>query len=309
VRLAICIITFRRPAGLGRLLEGLRAIEQPEAADLSIVVVDNDPERAAASVVDAARARLPCPVHYLQEQRRGVSFARNAALAAATDADFIAFIDDDEVPSRAWLVELVARQRTSGAAAVCGPTLPQFEPGTASWLEAAFRLCYMQPRGDRPLTELATGNLLLDRRVIERHGLRFDETLALIGGEDTMLGRALVESGEEIVWAEGAIVHEHVPASRMRLSWLLARWYRTGNIEAMLAMRGHEALSGRARGLIGGLARIGFGSAALLLALPRLVLGARLQVLRRLYTICRGLGMVASVFGRHRNEYRTLHGA
>jgi succinoglycan biosynthesis protein ExoM len=100
-----------------------------------------------------------------------------------------------------------------------------------------------------------------------------------------------------------------VPASRMRLTWLLARWYRTGNIEALLAMRGRKGLSGRARGLIGGLARIGLGTAALLLVLPHLVLGGRLPALRRLYTICRGLGMMASVFGRHRNEYRTLHGA
>jgi glycosyltransferase involved in cell wall biosynthesis len=309
VRLAICIITFRRPAGLARLLDGLRAIERPEGAELFVVVVDNDPEESAAAVADAARIASAWPLRYLRETRRGVSFARNAALAAASDADFIAFVDDDEVPGTAWLVELVARQRASGAAAVCGLTLPQFEPGAASWLEAAFRLCYMQPRSDRPLTELATGNLLLDRRALERHGLRFDEALSLIGGEDTMLGRELVERGEQIAWAERAVVHEFVPASRMRLAWLLGRWYRTGNIETILAMRGRRGVSGRCRGLIGGLARIGLGGAALVLALPRLLTGARPPVLRRLYTVCRGLGMVASVFGRHRNEYRTTHGA
>jgi succinoglycan biosynthesis protein ExoM len=309
VRLAICIITFRRPAGLGRLLEGLRTLEQPDGTDVSIVVVDNDPEGSAAVVVDAARTGMACPIRYHLEPRRGVSFARNTALSAGADADFIAFIDDDEIPSPAWLVELVACRRASGAAAVCGLTLPQFEPGAAPWLEAAFRLCYMQPRPGRPLTELATGNLLLDRRALEKHGLRFDEALALIGGEDTMLGRDLVESGEKIAWAERALVHEHVPVSRMRLAWLLGRWYRTGNIEAILAMRRRHGLSGRCRGLIGGFARIGLGGAALLLALPRLLTGARPLVLRRLYTVCRGFGMVASVFGRHRNEYRTVHGA
>jgi succinoglycan biosynthesis protein ExoM len=308
VRLAICIITFRRPAGLARLLDGLRAIERPEGAEVSVVVVDNDPEGSAAAVADAARVVSSWPLRYLRETRRGVSFARNAALTAASDADFIAFIDDDEVPGATWLVELVACQRSSGVAAVCGPAVPEFGQGTPAWFKAAFQLCYMQPRTDRPLTELATNNLLLDRDVLEKHGLRFDEALTLIGGEDTMLGYELSRRGEQIAWAERAVVFERVPASRTRLSWLLRRWYRTGNIEAILAMRARQGPAGRCRGLFGGLARIALGGAALILALPRLFLGARAVVLRRLYTVCRGLGMVASVLGRHHQEYRTVHG-
>jgi succinoglycan biosynthesis protein ExoM len=72
VWLAICIITFRRPAGLARLLDGLRAIERPEGAEVSVVVVDNDPEGSAAAVADAARIALAWPLRYLRETRRVV---------------------------------------------------------------------------------------------------------------------------------------------------------------------------------------------------------------------------------------------
>lgn len=309
MRLAVCVATFRRPEGLGRLLDGLAALEEPAAGAVSVVVVDNDPELSARAVVEAARARLPWPVRYLAEPRQGVSFARNAALDVTADQDFVVFIDDDETPTPAWLRELLACQRETGAAAVCGPVLPRFEPTAPVWITAAFRLCYLQPPPDRPLVEIATGNLLLARRALDAHGLRFDESVALIGGEDTLLGQQLVACGEQIGWAEHATVHELVPASRARLPWLLGRWYRTGNIEAMLAMRTRQGMAGRLAGLVGGLLRVGLGAGALAMSLPSFAFGERQPTLRRLYTVCRGLGMVASVFGRHREEYRTVHGA
>lgn len=309
MRLAVCIATCRRPAGLGRLLRALADVAVPDHVDVAIVVVDNDAARSAQSAVERARERLPWPAHYVVEARPGVSFARNAALDATAGYDAIAFIDDDEVPGRAWLEELVACRRATGAAAVCGPTKPVFETGVPAWLRSAFRLCYATPRPAGRLSEISTGNALLDRGVLERRGLRFDESLALVGGEDTMLGWDLVQCGETIAWSEGAVVEEYVPASRANLRWLLRRWYRTGNVEALLAMRRRRGALGRAYGLTGGLARVGIGTARLIPSLPRFALGAREPGVLRLYTVCRGLGMLAAVIGRRHEEYRVVHGA
>jgi cellulose synthase/poly-beta-1,6-N-acetylglucosamine synthase-like glycosyltransferase len=48
----------------------------------------------------------PVPLRYVLEPRGGLSWARNAGWKAA-NSDIIAFLDDDEIPDRHWLAELV----------------------------------------------------------------------------------------------------------------------------------------------------------------------------------------------------------
>jgi succinoglycan biosynthesis protein ExoM len=309
VRLAVCIVTCRRPDGLARLLAALAGQSVPAGVAAEVVVVDNDPRASGRGPALQAAARLPWPLVYRVEPRPGVSFARNAALDAAAGCDLVAFVDDDEEPAPGWLAELVACQGESDAAAVTGPAVPRFERAPPPWLAAAVALCYIRPRPGQPLAELMSGNLLVVPAALERHGIRFDERLALIGGEDTVLAKELVRAGERIVWAERAVVHEHLPAARARLSWILRRWYRTGNIEALVAMRARDGLRGRVVGICGGLARVGGGVLALAATLPWLVRGEPERALRRLYTVARGLGMVAAVLGRHHHEYRAVHAA
>lgn len=308
MRVAVCIATCRRPDGLARLLRALAQLIPPEDATLAVLVVDNDPIGSARATVERARGPLPWPLEYVIEPRPGVSFARNAALDASAGYDLVAFIDDDETPDARWLAELVAEQRRTGAAAVCGPAQLRFETPPPAWIRSAFELCYATTRPAPTSSEISTNNVLLDRRALERHRLRFDERLSLIGGEDTMLGWDLARCGETIAWSEAALVEEHVSPARATPAWLLRRWYRTGNIEALLALRRRPGPTGRVLGLAGGLARIALGTTRLLLDLPWLLAGRRERGLRRMYTVCRGLGMVAGVFGRHHLEYRGLHG-
>src|SRR3546814_11191398 len=86
------------------------------------VIVDTRSDSEARVQFAAAADRFPWPLHYVAEPRRGITFARNAALdtAAAQDCAFVAFIDDDEVPAPRWLAALLAAQQRSGAAAVLG---------------------------------------------------------------------------------------------------------------------------------------------------------------------------------------------
>ena len=114
--LSICVPTYRRPGGLFLLLGSLDAQVFSEAPPaIRIVVVDNDETESAREVVDDARSFLRHPVHYRVEKRVGIPQARNAALAAALSSDWIAFVDDDEVPEPGWLDALLRTQRATGA--------------------------------------------------------------------------------------------------------------------------------------------------------------------------------------------------
>ena len=68
-------------------------------------MVDNDP--ASGRVPAALRHVEDVRLRIVQEPRRGLSFARNAGLAAAR-GDIIAFTDDDATADPAWLAALIA---------------------------------------------------------------------------------------------------------------------------------------------------------------------------------------------------------
>ena len=123
-RLAVSICTSDRAALLARVLHAIERIEFGELAtdQVDLIVVDNRPDGQARSVCEQAAAKLPIAMHFVEEGRQGISFARNRAVAEAIarGADFVAFLDDDDVPSSDWLDRLVRRQRETEADLVFG---------------------------------------------------------------------------------------------------------------------------------------------------------------------------------------------
>ncbi|WP_299390899.1 glycosyltransferase family 2 protein [Pelagibius sp.] len=314
MRVTLCAATYNRPQGLERLLTAVAALDplDGEGTTLHVVIVDNSPEANARTTVEDFGKSYRWPLHYESEPRRGITYARNAALckAEALGTDLVVFIDDDEYPAASWLNRLLARQRSSVAAAVQGAVLSVFPAGTPDWIiDGGFFDTQNAPDGAE-LDDAHTGNVLIDMAKVRRLGLSFDHRYALSGGEDTIFFRQLLEAGERIVYAADAVVFETVPESRARLGWLMRRWYRTGNIDAALFLRGRRSASWRPLGnLCRGTLRIAAGSALFAANLAVLGLGRRERIVRPLFTLCRGCGILASTLGWNYLEYRKVHGA
>jgi glycosyltransferase involved in cell wall biosynthesis len=237
-RIAVCIPSYRRPGGLHALLGALQQLRF-EAGDgeVVLVVVDNDADGSALPVCESARGWLRFPLRYAREPRKGIPFARNAALAAAADADWIAFVDDDEVPDPGWLAELVRVQRETGADVVTGPVLPRFEVPPPAWLEqGGFFAATRRATGTR-LDTAYTNNLLARVGLLAASAELFDLRLTRGVGEDTELFSRLASQGARIVWADEAVVHEAIPPKRARLRWLIARSYSVGTATTHIALR------------------------------------------------------------------------
>lgn len=135
---SICVATYQRPEGLKRLMAGLdrlifTKLEQPQ---IEIILVDNDPTCSARTFCEQFQLQFKWSLKYFSEPQRGISYERNKAVAEASDAaDFILFIDDDEVPEPAWLDELLIAQQAYNADVVAGPSLPFFPvPDTPEWV-------------------------------------------------------------------------------------------------------------------------------------------------------------------------------
>src|ERR1051325_8420557 len=67
------------------------------------------------------------------EPRQNIALARNMAVANAK-GDFIAFIDDDELPGGEWLLTLFSAYQQYGVDGVLGPVKPRFDEPPPKWV-------------------------------------------------------------------------------------------------------------------------------------------------------------------------------
>ena len=302
-RVSVCVATCGRPVGLGNLLGALEVLEIPAGATLQVVVIDNDPDGSAKATCDEVGERHAYPLRYVVEKRRGIPFARNAAIAVAlSDSDFIAFIDDDESPEPDWLAELLRVQDYYKADVVTGPCLPRYFDPPPDWVvEGAFHDRPRHPTGTlRPVA--FTGNALVRAVVFESFDRHFDEAMALSGGGDEEFFTRVVAAGFQIIWADNAIVHESVPASRVTLRWILQRGFRVGTSSAWMQSKHHSDT--RLRLLVHGVYCMIKG-AGLALSLPLL---GRATAVEGLRLFSYGLGRIAGSRGYLHQEYRVVHG-
>lgn len=308
-RVSVCAATFRRPVGLERLLRALDRLEFRAAPrpDLEIVVVDNDPDGSARATCDRLRAELRWALRYVHEARRGISHARNRACAEAASrgSQWLAFIDDDEIPEPQWLDQLLAVATAHGADLVAGPVVPQFEADAPDWARSGgFFDLKRYATGER-IEHAGTGNVLLRVGALAEMGPEpFDPRMALSGGEDTLFFLRFARAGRVMVWADEAMAYETIPPTRTRRDWVLKRAFRKGSTwsvcERELQPGARVAASRAAKGMV----RIAQGMALL----PAAVLRGRPATLRALEYVYVGAGNLAGLVGVQYQEYRTTHG-
>ncbi len=232
-----CICTFRR-SGVVETLASLMAVEVPEGIDFAVLVIDNDIEPSARDTVLAFAARAPRPVRYIHCPAGNISVARNGAFDAS-DARFIAFIDDDEIAAPGWLAGLLRAQAHSGADVVLGPVDARYGDGAPAWMRKADVHATRPVWVDGDIRTGYTGNALIDRTSAAVHGRRFDLSLGRTGGEDTAFFSAVHKAGGRIAYAADARVEETVPDARLRLGWLARRKFRMGQTHAHMLLSSH----------------------------------------------------------------------
>jgi succinoglycan biosynthesis protein ExoM len=300
---AICVCTYRRQHGLRRLLESLACLENVDpTVDVRLVVADNDVSGNARPVVEAARAQLPFPVKYVVEEQRGIPQARNACLRGAGEADWYAFVDDDEYVDRNWLAELLRVQRETAADVVTGPVLPVFAESPPEWaVRGRFFDGPRYPTGTR-LHWARSGNVLVGSALLESGG--FDTSFGLRGGEDTHFFMRAWLDGRSIVFADDAFVYETVPAERVRTSWLVRREYRRGNTLSLCLRLLTNTPGKKAKRLVRSIMEVAAGVCLLASSVWRGRAGA-VTGLRRLAF---GAGLFSGLAGLGYEEYRVVHG-
>ena len=223
----VCVLTYRRPDHLRLTLDSLAAqtLMRSGRAKVSVLVVDNDGGSAEA-VVKEHMERVGGDIRFLANRCNGLATGRNLALDSSSFANFVAFIDDDEIARPDWLERLLDAASRYHADVVTGPILPKHVQ-SPSWVVTGG---FFEPRhaeSGRLVPHVATNNTLISARVARL--FRFDADFNTTGGEDTDYFLRVARQGFPMVWCDEAKVIEKVPVERANLRWILQRAYSDAN--------------------------------------------------------------------------------
>jgi glycosyltransferase involved in cell wall biosynthesis len=220
--ISVIICTRDRP---DQLETCLRCLAQQDYPRFEVVVVDNAPTSdAVRTFVDAGLGGLA--LRYVREPRPGLSWARNAGIAA-TSADIVAWLDDDEEPDRHWLAGLAGGfARGDDIGCVTGKVLPaRLETQAEQMFEQLGGYCRgrgfsaetFSRRGPQsplyPLPPFGVGaNMAFRREALERIK-GFDVALGAgtpaLSGEDTLAFALVLLAGYRIAYEPAALVRHY----------------------------------------------------------------------------------------------------
>jgi succinoglycan biosynthesis protein ExoM len=229
----VCVCTYKRPELLKRTLQEL-CRQTSESFTYSIVVADNDCKQSAKNVVSEVAVCTSTMIKYCVEPEQNIALARNRAVRNA-DAEYVAFIDDDEFPAPDWLSALLRTCKKYKTAGVLGPVRPFFAEDPPRWLTRS-RLCE-RPEHDTGCVlhwkQTRTGNVLFRHEILDGIQRPFRSEFGN-GGEDQDFFRRMMQRGHRFVWCNEAVVYEVVPPERRRRRYFLKRALLRGQNEKLL---------------------------------------------------------------------------
>jgi cellulose synthase/poly-beta-1,6-N-acetylglucosamine synthase-like glycosyltransferase len=225
---SVLICTRDRAESLARCLESLLNLDYP---NFEIILVDNAPKTDATQQVVAkfqeAALAAGVELRYMLEPTPGLSIARNTALRHA-QSEIVAYLDDDEVADKYWLLELARGfERSDNVTAVSGVIVPaELETQAQVWFEEF--VGHSKGRGFTPdLFNTSThykqsplfpappfgtgGNMAFKIEALRKLG--FDTTLGAgtpaLAGEDTAAFFDALMAGQTVVYQPSAIMRHY----------------------------------------------------------------------------------------------------
>src|SRR5262245_19438374 len=233
MRLDLLIATFRRPDLLQRALLSLARADRPRQLQIGIVVINNEPG-GDLSGVTATLAALPFPVRVLHEPQPGKSAALNTGIAASS-ADYVGFIDDDEEIAPDWFRVVENAIVRSAADFFGGRQCPRPGHSLPAWVPAGFLA--VQGIADCGSTErpygrdfpgmLSGGNVVISRAALDRAGAyRVDlgprSDCRLFSCEDEDMYLRLLEAGACGRYLPNLVVYHEIHPDRLRKNYYRA---------------------------------------------------------------------------------------
>jgi succinoglycan biosynthesis protein ExoM len=295
---------------LERCLRSLSDQHLPPELQVSIIVVDNDPAGSAWQEVTDYAGAAPFDVRYVHEPKRGIATARNAAIDAAlrSGADWIAFIDDDEWAASDWIAKLMAPEYRD-TPILAAPVMPVYPDGASFWCLRTPKRLKPEEEGKRVKTA-TSGNVRFSAEIVKA-GIRFNERLRLMGGEDQEFFSAAHRAGFVIRKTLRAIAYETAHPERLTYRGQVKRayWCAASDMRRDAVLRGWPWTITRKAHTIP--FNIVAGTTEIVVS-PLFLIGGRLAFKKRAVAggkkVAKGIGRAAGMFGVMPQPYRVVVG-
>ena len=239
LRLSLIVATYNRAESLITALQSVVEQTAPKEEWECVVVNNNSTDDTAARFKTFAEAHPDVQLRMVDEQRQGLSYARNRGIGES-DGEYIAIIDDDERIAPDFIASYIALfDSTSDAMAAGGPIVAEYPSGKPRWMSSFTErpIANTMYFGDKvtlfPAGRIpGGGNMAIRRSAIRRYGV-FDTSLGyvgekLIGGEECDLFERLQIAEAKYYYVPGAVMYHIIPKEKLTQEYLSRLSYNVG---------------------------------------------------------------------------------
>ena len=242
MKAAVIVCTYNRCDSLAKTLESLAASTIPDSVEWEIVVIDNNSSDRTRPVVEEFTRRFQGRFRYTFEPRQGKSFALNRGIHE-TQADVLAFTDDDVIAEPTWLWNLTKDLFSGEWQGAGGKILPLNTAPIPEWIprDVYGVLWGSFDLGDesRDISLAPYGANMAFRRDVFEHGLfRTDIGPGVLDArstncEDQNIGEGVLRRGGKLRYEPEAVIRHPFDTERISRKYILNRFFQMGRYIAL----------------------------------------------------------------------------
>jgi GT2 family glycosyltransferase len=244
IEFEIVICTHNRASSLHAVLERLVALRSPRSVRWSVLVVDNASTDETPAVAENFRARRQLRLRYVREDNLGLVSARLRGVAESA-AEWIAFVDDDNLLDPGWLEAMADAIKVHPDAGGLGGRV------CLEWAKAPkpvfhrFGYCFAEQElgsQSKSVHSLVGAGMVVRRAALQATGwidapLIADRTgTNLVSGGDAEIALRLGGAGFELRYVPHAVMQHLMPPARAKFGYLLRMASALGMSEPGLSL-------------------------------------------------------------------------
>jgi glycosyltransferase involved in cell wall biosynthesis len=237
VELTVIVRVWNSAEVLPQLLARLKVLFVPVGCSGELIFVDNLSTDTTREQIQAVLPRLPLPAHLVIEPQRGSGLARVRGLVEAR-GNYVAFLDDDNLPQVDWLAQIWQQLKTfSEPVVLSGRNLPVTKEPIPAYVLPYLAFFALVDRGDQQVCYSSSrwgvvppgAGLVVPRsqtlRILQQTPLRLRGPVGsrlVFKGEDVELLRRLQQAGIQIWYCPEIVIEHHLSSRRFMPEYMIS---------------------------------------------------------------------------------------